>query len=119
MTPAPITGHVDSITDEAPRRTDSDVEHDVTDLARQLSRRISAQSTSALGGQIFDYKQGSDLDPYSDGFDARKWVKHFSRLSEESDAHRMSGVAYKGMGVHGYGTDSGQLVSVSQRAETC
>ena len=104
-------------------RTEEDVEQGIQALARQMSRQVSRAGTTgtAGAGNVFDYEPGSDLDPYSKTFDAKKWVRSLQRLAEEDDgtAQRTSGVAYKGMSVHGFGSDAGMyipIVSFSNRA---
>ena len=100
-------------------RTEEDVEAGIANLARQMSRQVSRAGTAGAGsggvaGNVFDYEEGSDLDPYSKAFDAKKWVRSLQRLSEEDDgtAQRTSGVAYKGMSVHGFGSDAGTSMSL-------
>jgi hypothetical protein len=100
-------------------RTEQDVEQGITQLARQMSRQVSRSPTTGTGtgtaGQgagranVFDYESGSDLDPYSKTFDAKKWVRSLQAVAEEDEGtqRRTSGVAFKGMGVHGFGSDAG------------
>ena len=90
----------------------------VVHLARQLTRQSTRQSISLArpishtaqdaewvdDGGIFDYEEGSDLDPYSPTFDVRKWtsllMKHWSGIP------RRAGVAFRNLGVHGFGSDA-------------
>lgn len=95
---------------------DDDDEHtispdgDVSPAAEvgHLARYLSAQSNH---GNLFDYESGSSLDPFSDKFDAKLWVKKFASL-EDWGADRASGVSFKDMSVFGYGTDSGKVSSL-------
>ncbi|WWC68268.1 uncharacterized protein I206_102191 [Kwoniella pini CBS 10737] len=77
--------------------------HQVTGLARQMSR---ASINTGKGNDIFNYNADSDLDPFSDNFDAKKWVKQMSRLSQESTPSRTAGISYSGLSVHGFGSDA-------------
>nr|XP_018999174.1 ATP-binding cassette transporter [Kwoniella mangroviensis CBS 8507]OCF62635.1 ATP-binding cassette transporter [Kwoniella mangroviensis CBS 8507] len=83
----------------------------VTGLARQISR--ASISGAGTGNDIFDYQPDSDLDPFSDNFDARKWVKQMSRVSLESAPRRTAGISYSGMSVHGFGSDADYQKTVS------
>jgi ATP-binding cassette subfamily G (WHITE) protein 2 (PDR) len=57
---------------------------------------------------LFDYSEGSDLDPFSDSFDARKWTKSMVALQDAETPRRQAGLAYKNMAVHGFGSDAGK-----------
>ncbi|KAK8866202.1 hypothetical protein IAR55_001353 [Kwoniella newhampshirensis] len=102
---------------QAPSSTDTaapstrEREQHVTSLARQMSR------ASVRGGNqpvdIFNYNADSDLDPFSENFNARKWVKEMSRISQESSPRRTAGVAYSNMSVHGFGSDADYQKTVS------
>lgn len=78
----------------------------VTALARQISRMSERTATN-----LFDYQEGSDLDPFSDSFDARKWTKGMVALRDADTPRRQAGLAYKNMAVHGYGSDAGEYRS--------
>lgn len=101
-------------------RTEEDVAQDITQLARSMSRQVSrAPTTNTAGGargNVFDYESGSDLDPYSKTFDAKKWVRSLQATAEEDEGTRQrnSGVAFKGMGVHGFGSDAGTFSTLHQ-----
>lgn len=79
----------------------------VTQLARQMSRMSERTMTN-----LFDYQEGSDLDPFSDQFDARKWTKGMVSLRDAETPQRQAGLAYKNMSVHGFGTDAGRSCSL-------
>ncbi|WWC86557.1 uncharacterized protein L201_001434 [Kwoniella dendrophila CBS 6074] len=82
----------------------------VTGLARQLSR----QSVNTNGNNdIFNYTPDSDLDPFSDNFDARKWVKQMAKASLDSSPRRTAGISYSGLSVHGFGSDADYQKTVS------
>lgn len=91
-----------SMTDTLHSRTQN-----VTNLARQISR-MSERTTANL----FDYQEGSDLDPFSENFNARKWTKGVVGLRDEDSPQRQAGLAYKNMAVHGYGSDAGEFTTL-------
>lgn len=75
----------------------------ITSLARNMSRRSEQQ------GNLFEYEEGSDLDPFSDKFDAQKWTRQLAAMRDEGSPGRQAGLAYKHMSVHGFGSDAGKL----------
>jgi len=95
-----------SMTDTLTSRT----QH-VTSLARNLSRRSDQQ------GNLFDYEEGSDLDPFSNNFNAQKWTRQLSTMRDEGSPGRQAGLAYKNMSVHGFGSDAGKFTSVGSMSE--
>jgi hypothetical protein len=86
-----------SMTDTLHSRTQN-----IADLARHMSRRSDSQ------GNLFDYEEGSDLDPFSDKFNAPKWTRRLAALREEGAPGRQAGLAFKNMSVHGFGSDAGK-----------
>ena len=58
---------------------------------------------------LFDYLPGSEYDPHSEKFNAAKWVKKISGLASAQGPSRRSGISYKNMSVHGYGSDAGEF----------
>jgi len=74
----------------------------ITSLARNMSRRSEQ-------GNLFEYEEGSDLDPFSDNFDAPKWTRQMATMREEGAPGRKAGLAYKNMSVHGFGSDAGEF----------
>jgi len=82
----------------------------ITSLARNMSRRSEH-------GNLFEYEEGSDLDPFSNKFDAPKWTRQLAAMREEGAPGRKAGLAYKNMSVHGFGSDAGE--SRLQRSEWC
>jgi hypothetical protein len=82
----------------------------ITSLARNMSRRSEQ-------GNLFEYEEGSDLDPFSDNFDAPKWTRQLAAMREEGAPGRKAGLAYKNMSVHGFGSDAGE--SSQQCSEWC
>lgn len=80
-------------------------ENGVAELARQFTRQSSRHADN-----VFDYQEGSDLDPFSENFNARKYTKELGRLAQGAGVNRLAGIAYKNMSVHGYGSDSGERI---------
>lgn len=74
----------------------------ITSLARNMSRRSEQQ------GNLFEYEEGSDLDPFSDKFDAPKWTRQLAAMRDDGAPGRQAGLAYKNMSVHGFGSDAGE-----------
>jgi ATP-binding cassette subfamily G (WHITE) protein 2 (PDR) len=94
----------------------------VTQLARQLTRQsVTAQSlhramtsessANVVDSGLFEYEKGSDLDPYSPTFDARKWTKSLAQLNRKTLPVRTAGMSYRNMSVHGFGSDAGECSS--------
>jgi len=96
-----------SMTDTLHSRTQN-----VTDLARNMSRRSETQ------GNLFDYAEGSDLDPFSDNFNAQKWTRQLAAMRSEGAPGRQAGVAFKNMSVHGFGSDAGASLSVLRKSSS-
>ena len=76
----------------------------------QSDRSLSRASTITLADtKLFEYEQGSDLDPFSSTFDARRWTKSLAKLGNEEAPTRIAGISYRNMSVHGYGSDAGGI----------
>lgn len=111
----PAGGEVsEPIEEERPTRSSAEVERDVNQLARQMSvggyrggDQINRQE-SYVTDNPFQYEKNSPLDPFSDKFDGKKWVKSFLLASqgEEQGPKKLAGISYKGLGVHGFGSDA-------------
>ncbi|WRT64451.1 uncharacterized protein IL334_001383 [Kwoniella shivajii] len=106
----PDEQHSSPAGDDTISPTDRQREDQVTSLARQMSR-ASIHGDQPL--DLFNYNADSDLDPFSDNFNARKWVKEMSRISQESSPRRTAGISYSGMSVHGFGSDADYQKTVS------
>lgn len=88
-----------SMTDTLHSRTQN-----VTSLARQMSRMSERPATN-----VFDYQEGSDMDPFSSSFDARKWTRGMVAMrDDDTTPPRQAGLSYKNMSVHGFGSDAGE-----------
>lgn len=86
--------------------TEQTVAHRSAEIG-QLARQLTRQSTRTADN-LFDYTEGSDLDPFSENFNAKKYVKSLGALSKSAGYERLSGVSYKNLSVHGYGSDAGK-----------
>ncbi|OCF76740.1 ATP-binding cassette, subfamily G (WHITE), member 2, PDR [Kwoniella mangroviensis CBS 8886] len=116
--------------DTLPAPTSEHVHRNIGVLARQMSRvshhnhhqhhqhgHHDSDKTLHEGddGEInpFEYREGSDLDPFSDKFDSKKWTRGFMRAKEASGTTRRSGISFKDMAVHGFGSDADYQKTVS------
>ena len=79
----------------------------VTSLARQMSRMSERTMNN-----VFQYEEGSDMDPFSPSFDARKWTRGMVAMSNSEAPPRLAGLSYKNMSVHGFGSDAGESLLV-------
>lgn len=71
-----------------------------------LARSLTQQSTwSAVPSNPFTAEEGSELDPSSDKFRARTWVKSMIKMNKEDGTtpSRTGGVAFRGLSAHGFG----------------
>lgn len=79
------------------------------DVAEGGSGGTTTQAGSDSEEQdIFNYEPGSDLDPYSDIFNIHKWTRNMISIMNAGHS-RVSGIAYRNMSVHGFGSDAGEL----------
>jgi hypothetical protein len=85
----------------------------ITTLARSISQ-ISPTSSARIGvpegiNTFLDPTSHPELDPNSDQFDSRKWVKNiFHIIAEDPDRYppRTAGVSFRNLNVFGYGSGS-------------
>ncbi|WWC67761.1 uncharacterized protein I206_101673 [Kwoniella pini CBS 10737] len=116
-----------------PAPTQEHVHQHIGHLARQMSRTSAishpqytrqaetdideegsqAQTLGPDEGNPFKYEEGSDLDPFSSEFDSKKWTRGFMRAMQGSGPHRRSGIAFRDLAVHGYGSDADYQKTVS------
>ncbi|CAK4009804.1 ABC transporter [Lecanosticta acicola] len=71
-----------------------------------LARSLTKQSTwSQIPSNPFKAEEGSELDPHSEHFRARAWVKSMIKLNrEDGTTPRTGGVAFKNLSAYGFGT---------------
>ena len=77
-------------------------ERDVAALARTFTK----QSTwSEVQANPFEAEKDSELDPHSQNFKARSWVKSMIKLNRDENRNpvRTGGVAFRSLSCHGYG----------------
>ncbi|KAF2656342.1 putative multidrug resistance ABC transporter [Lophiostoma macrostomum CBS 122681] len=82
----------------------------------QLARRYTTQSTYSTTGQnIFNAEPGSVLDPNGEHFNARAWCKamlHMQTEDEHASPPRTTGVSFRSLNVHGFGSATDYQKSV-------
>lgn len=74
----------------------------------QLARCLTAHSHGPPGS-LFPVPAEGPLNPASPDFDARKWAKAFYDIrtdTSEGNPPKTTGVAFRGLNVYGYGTDT-------------
>lgn len=98
--------HVEDDEPMRPPMSSEEREAEVHHLARVMT---GLSTKTADQHKLFDYDQGGPLDPFSEKFDAKRWVNTLTHLSrnEGSNPARTSGVSYRNMSVHGFGSDAG------------
>lgn len=88
--------------------SDSDKDRDAYTDAQitQLARSYTQQSTwSNIPDSPFNPEAGSALDPNTNNFKPRQWVKSIIKLRDAENVNpgRTAGVAFKNLNVHGFG----------------
>lgn len=74
---------------------------------QKLARLISTNSVSGEDDNPFEAPPGSAIDPSSDNFRARAWVKSMLKLqsrTEQAVRERTAGIAFRNLSVHGQST---------------
>jgi ATP-binding cassette subfamily G (WHITE) protein 2 (PDR) len=97
----------------SPRKLgDGGQSEEVKRLARQYSRTSNS-------GQIelnpFEARKGSTIDPNSDNFEAKEWIRSMIKLSEQSEADNMgrcAGIAFRNLSAYGFGAATDYQKSV-------
>ncbi|KAI9146718.1 ATPase [Paramyrothecium foliicola] len=88
--------------------SDSATDHQGTNMEQEiheLARRFTSQSLGPRN--LFPLNQQGPLDPHSDKFNPRMWAKAFYSQRENTGSDvppRKSGLAFRNLSVHGYGT---------------
>lgn len=96
--------------DDLPAQTEENRAREVGHLARQLTRQsVTGTDDSA---DVFSYQEGSDLDPFSDKFNAKKWTKLMFEAVQTCGPARKAGLSFRNLGVHGFGSDAGEFISI-------
>jgi ABC-type multidrug transport system fused ATPase/permease subunit len=81
------------------------IEAEVTRLARRLTR----ESTRWTDGEntFLEVTEGSTLDPHSENFRARNWMKNLLAITSRDPERypgRQAGVSFRNLSVHGFGS---------------
>lgn len=109
----PDNGAVDTPGSETPvSESGEDRDRQITTLARslsQISRQNSLRAASEPKESVNTFLDSSDpeLDPNSDQFQSRKWVKNIIQMTScdpERYPRRTTGVSFRNLNVFGYGT---------------
>ncbi|CAI7636806.1 unnamed protein product [Penicillium glandicola] len=108
----PDNAAIDTPGSETPvSESGDDRDRQITTLARslsQISRRSLNASESAEGVNTFlDSTSDPELDPHSDQFKSRKWVKNLVLMTSRDPnryPRRTAGVSFRNLNVFGYGT---------------
>lgn len=80
------------------------------DEIHELARQITSHSLHTQGGEAINpFIDSTDpaLDPNSDKFNSRAWLKHVVNLDKRDPEHHSeltAGVAFKNLGAYGFGT---------------
>ncbi|KAH8656551.1 BcATRO, ABC transporter [Tricladium varicosporioides] len=95
--------------------SDSQIQHDqeIRGLARTYTSR--SQVSHLEGNNPFSPIKDSTLDPYSENFKPRSWMKALLQLHSrdpEKYPGRTAGIAFRGLNVHGYGKPTDYQKSV-------
>jgi hypothetical protein len=109
----PHDGAVDTPRSETPvSESGEDRDRQITTLARSLSQisqqnSLRAANEATEGVNTFLDSSDPELDPNSDQFKSRKWVKNIIQMtSRDPDRYprRTTGVSFRNLNVFGYGT---------------
>ncbi|KAF2718209.1 ATP-binding cassette multidrug transporter [Polychaeton citri CBS 116435] len=95
--------------------SEQEAERKANKKVAELARTMTASSNwSQIPGNPFIAEQGSELDPRSENFKARSWVKSMIKLNESENISpsRTAGFAFRDLNVFGYGQDTDYQKSV-------
>lgn len=84
-------------------------EEQIEEEVAQLARKLTRQSTKTATGEntFLGFKEGSTLDPSSENFSSRDWMKNLLALNSRDPERyppRQAGVSFRNLSVHGYGS---------------
>ncbi|EXJ87728.1 hypothetical protein A1O1_04653 [Capronia coronata CBS 617.96] len=95
--------------------TSSSSEDDGADRVKDLARQLTRSSTfSSIDDNPFDVEPGSILDPHSDNFKPRAWIRALFNAQQKDDRFvgRSAGVAFRNLSAHGFGAATDYQKSV-------
>ncbi|WWC87080.1 uncharacterized protein L201_001966 [Kwoniella dendrophila CBS 6074] len=85
-------------------------------IHEQREDDYNSQDATTLGGNNspthdqtqnpFDYEKDSDLDPFSKHFNSKRWMKGFMTALQSTGPMKKSGISFKNLAVHGFGSDA-------------
>ncbi|KAL5337371.1 ABC-2 type transporter-domain-containing protein [Aspergillus crustosus] len=87
--------------------TGSDMEDEIEEMARQLTRRSTHFSTTNATNPFFEDNKESTLHPGSSSFKVKDWIRSLLAAQAgdpERFRQRSAGVAFKNLSVHGFGS---------------
>lgn len=91
-------------------------ENEKSDALNSIARRVTRETASSgEPGDPLNPENGSALDPYSENFRAKAWLKALLALSAEHadvSPRRTSGVAFRSLSAHGFGASTDYQKSV-------
>ncbi|GAM90627.1 hypothetical protein ANO11243_086720 [Dothideomycetidae sp. 11243] len=96
---------------EASSASDEENEKEVQKLARYYTQN----SYSNVEGNPFQAESGSVIDPQSDNFRARAWVRAMLKMAEEQSSNhlpRQAGFSFRNLSAHGFGSSTDYQHSV-------
>ncbi|KAF2225760.1 ABC drug exporter AbcA [Elsinoe ampelina] len=100
---------------EASGSHDTSSEEDSEQEVKKLARHYTQNSYSDIQGNPFQAEEGSVIDPKSDNFRARAWVRAMLNMAEtDGNKHmpRQAGISFRNLSAHGYGTATDYQKSV-------
>lgn len=91
----------------------ADSEHEVQQLARELTSRSDTPSHTQ---NPFEANDGGPLDPHGSGFKAKAWAKAFYNLRAgltDGNSSKVAGISFKKLHVFGYGSPTDYQKSIA------
>ncbi|KAL2431395.1 ABC multidrug transporter C [Exophiala dermatitidis] len=106
------SGEVEKKSDISSSSAEDEGAEQVKELARQFSR--SSTFSNVDGANPFRVEPGSILDPNSDNFKPRAWIKALFNVQKADDRFlaRSAGVAFRNLSAHGFGASTDYQKSV-------
>ncbi len=98
---------------ESPEPCSDDEVEEVKRLARHMTRATSTYSS--IGANPWEYDPGTALDPNSDNFRPRAFIKAMMNLQAQEEGRslgRTAGLAFRNLSAHGYGAATDYQKSV-------
>lgn len=93
--------------DEGDREQEKDMEGEIQEMARQLTRHSTHFSTSNAKNPFFEEDKETTWHPDSANFNTRDWIRSLlaaQSADPERFRQRRAGVALKNLNVHGFGS---------------